>query len=138
MILHRARRLADRPRRITQCKGNAPAQRAKGRWFTSDRAAAEAHAATLEGPAEIVQVEVPERLLAFWSVAAVPTTPCGLQPGLHSTNPAADYLLPMFVALEAAVPATGRVRDVIDVRTPEAAAATLSATRHMTRFALAA
>lgn len=114
MLLYRARTLASRPRRNPAFQGNGPEIRVQGRWFTSDLHAAIAHKETLEGASEIVSVEVPDAIADTFRVATTPRTRCGLSPIDFSVSPETDYVLSMFIVVEAEALADGsRKRDYL-------------------------
>lgn len=121
MILYRARTIASRACRHPTFEGNGPDIRVKGRWFTSDIHAAIAHRASLAGPAEIIAVEIDDRIVESFQVATTPHTQCGLSPIEHSIDPQADYVIPMFWVMdhiEVEIEGNARRRDVIDVNAP--------------------
>ena len=122
--LYRARRLSERPRRITSYEGGGPHQRIKGRWYTSQYASAQAHAqrmAAAGSPVEIVVVEIDAEIAESFRVATTPHTPCGLDPLDYSNEPETDYVVPTWIGRTAEPVNTqgiARKRDVIDVRRP--------------------
>jgi len=118
MILYRARTIASRPRRHPPFLGNSPEVRVRGRWFTDDLAAAIAHRETLDGPSEIIMVDVPDAVAESFRVQTTPVTICHIDARAHSRCPATDYILPMFRVMEAepiAIAGEDRIRDYIDV-----------------------
>lgn len=125
MLLYRARTVSSRPRRHHQFIDNTPASRVKGRWFTSDLAAAIAHRKTLPGETEIICLQIDACLVEDFCVATRPVTECGIPASLHSKSPETDYILPAFLVSKAEViEADGdiRKRDYIDINaiTPSA------------------
>lgn len=123
MILYRARTIASRPCRLPAYLGNAPDIRVRGRWFTSDIDAAIAHRATLEGPTEIVAVEIADAVAESFRVCTTPRTLCGIDASAFSASPLTDYVIPMYNVMdpiEVEVQGDARRRDVIDVNAPRA------------------
>lgn len=121
MILYRARTTASAPRRHAAFEGNTPGIRVRGRWFTSCLAAAISHRETLTGDTEIVMVDVPDHVVADYSVRRTPRTVCGIDALAHSSDPLHDHILPMFLVMEAeavAIAGRDRIRDYIDVVAP--------------------
>lgn len=119
MILYRARTIASRPRRHATQSENTPANRVRGRWFTSDLSAAIAHRDGLGGEAEIIMVDVPDAVAATFCVRKTPVTLCGISAFAHSDCPETDYVLPMFHVMSAepiAIAGEKRIRDYIDVK----------------------
>lgn len=112
MKLYRARLVSDRPTRHPVFTGNTPADRARGRWFTSDIDVARIHGETLHAGKdwEIVMVNIKDTIVDYYSVAARPKTNCGLTPGDFSTNPETDYLVPLWLANDGVALAEGSIR----------------------------
>lgn len=118
MILYRARTIASRPQRNQPYQGNDAAIRVRGRWFTSRLELAIAHLATLEGPTEIIQIDVSDDIADTFRVSNTPNTACGLPVIDFSASPDTDYVLQTFRVMEATSMSSdtrGRVRDYIDV-----------------------
>lgn len=118
MILYRARTLASRPSRNGLPQSHTPEHRVRGRWFTSDLAAAIAYRDALEGDAEIIMVDVPDAIVDSFRVQTAPVTACQIDALSYSRCPATDYVIPMFYVMTAepiAIAGEKRVRDYIDI-----------------------
>lgn len=101
MLLYRARSIASRPTRLLAAKGNAPADRVVGRWFTNDIEQAHLYLNFCESPAEIVALEIADDIAETYSVKTTPVTVDGLSPLEHSVDPDSDYLIPRWFAAKA-------------------------------------
>ena len=126
MLLYRAQPRTSR-HRSTEI-GNEPAVRIRGRWFSCDLELTVQAMAAIEGPAEIIVVEVADAIAATFQVSNTPITPCGLEPARYSTSPETDYVLPAFIVSQAELvemPAEEGQRkiDVIDIRPQQLARA---------------
>lgn len=138
MILYRARSLSTRPSRLPAYEGNEPHIRVRGRWFTSSRVDAFAHGRATFAPGkwEVVSVEVPDAIVDGYRVATTPDTVCGLSPIEHADCPETEYILPMFLVMQAAPTMAnedGRVRDYIMLN--EVAIAPMRGDRQLARAA---
>jgi len=100
MLLYRAQSMPS-GRKIRSPLDNDPATRVRGRWFTDDLEAAYRHAASLEGPTQIVCIELADDVAETFRVATTPVTPCGLEPIGHSVDPMSDFVIPRFFAARA-------------------------------------
>lgn len=122
MILYRARRISSRPGRFREYIGHDPEARLLGRWFTRNLSAAIAHrnALSLEEPAEIIAVEVPDKIAESFRVETHPVTSCKIEVLSKSQDPHNDYVLPIFYqsnAIKVLIEeeAGSRIRDYIHV-----------------------
>lgn len=99
MLLYRAQSVPS-GRRLRAPKDNTPAMRISGRWFTEDLEAAYRHLARIEGPSQIVCVEIDDAIARTFLVACTPVTRCGLEPIHYSEAPLRDYVIPRFFAAQ--------------------------------------
>lgn len=102
MLLYRAQSVPS-GLKIRSPQDNAPATRARGRWFTEDLESAYRHAERIEGPRRIVCIELADDIAETFRVATTPVTPCGLEPIHHSAAPMSDFVIPRFFADQAEI-----------------------------------
>jgi hypothetical protein len=102
MLLYRAQSVPS-GQKIRAPQDNDPATRVRGRWFTDDIEAAYRHATGIEGPAQIVCIELADDVAETFRVATTPVTPCGLEPIHHSAAPMSDFVIPRFFAAQAEI-----------------------------------
>jgi hypothetical protein len=102
MLLYRAQSVPS-GQRIRSPLDNDPATRIRGRWFTEDLEAAYRHESGLDGPTQIVCIELADDVAESFRVATTPVTTCGLEPIHHSTAPVSDFVIPRFFAAQAEI-----------------------------------